>query len=465
MNAITAKAVVAFFMVASVCARAGEPISIGPLRTGMTLEELRAAAPQLTWKENASAFDSSSEKVWRAENALELAGLAYNAYITRGWHGAYEISLVRRATERDETACAQVYEDLLADLETRFGTFLASNTDYSKEPDFVPAGMPTSTGTRKAGKGSSLTWHTTVAYAQGTAHAEHASGTVEAIGKYFVDSLLFGKSACVTSLNIEIKGQAPGFEEISVDKLAPLRAPSLATLHGSLEGVDLPASGITVKARCRLARKTGEVGDCEFTDVNLPLPVQNAVFRRKDEMVYAVANLEPGNPVPLFTHLQFRLDPRERLKVGAPGDEIRADDIEWSDAEDSIPKGAGGKSNYASINIGSSGSEWKWDTARVTATCQIQRDGSLVCLPYESTYGETVVVDSYNTGRFERAASSNLRERRAAPRSKTGAITAGRWVRVELPLRLAHDSQQLADERMRKFREEREKRRQEKPKP
>jgi hypothetical protein len=425
-------------------AHSAEPVSIGPFRTGMTLDELRAAAPQSEWTENSSKMDSKKEKVFRATAVTNIDGRPYDARITSGWYGEYEIVLFRRAQEKDGRSCLKIFESLTAEVEDRFGPFQATNKDYEDQSALETLGGKTRTETRKAGKASSYTWHETNAYVESSSRIPLASGELRTIGQYFVDSPLFGTSMCVTSFTIELKGAPPEFEEIDAKALKTVRTTSLGTLHNSLEGVTLPPDGVTVKARCRVARNNGGIGTCKY-DPEPAGDIRNIVYWRNEEVQFDTANLSPGNPVPLFAQLEFRVDAKDRLELGTPVAPIKADDVEWRKASeafvmDSIRSSAGALR------------ERKYDTATAAADCQIQADGSLACLPAAITYDAGVIQDSYNIARFERAVKNNLWDRRAAESTRAGQSARGKWVHFLLPLKLDHDSQEEFDKRMAEMR-------------
>lgn len=432
-----------------------EPVSIGVFRTGMTLEELKAAVPQATWTVNESAtVDPKDERTYRASDVMQINGRSYDARIRAGWYGEYRLQLFRKAQERNERACAKVYEGLLADLESRYGAFEPTNLTYKKDW-LLDGGKPTRTENRKAGNVSGYTRHETHAFVESTSRRTHPSGELESIGQYFIDSPLFGTSMCMTSFNIEIKGRPPEFEEVEAARLKVVRAPSLGTLHNSLEDAAIPAGGLTFKARCQLARDTGEIGNCDYEPEPAPTEVANALFRRKQEMAYDATTFSAGSPVPLFAQIEFRLDPKERLSLGKPASPIPADDIEWSNPPELVAV-----RSLITSRITTSAREEAFDTVTAKADCQVQADYSLACLKIELLLGEGVVNDSYNVSRFTGRARTNLSERRAAAITKSGQPTRGKWVHFELPLKLRHDSLELMKERGRKFREERPKRQQ-----
>jgi hypothetical protein len=219
------------------------------------------------------------------------------------------------------------------------------------------------------------------------------------------------------------------------------RWPSIGTLHNSLARVEVPSTGITVRARCRLARDTGRVGSCQFeappTDA-----LRSAVNQRMDEMAFDTSTF-PAGQGPLVTTLEIRIEARERQELGAPTSALPADDIEWSKVF--IAHSARRPSESTENKSGPP------DTAIANVDCVVQADASLACLKVDITLGEGVVVEPYNYGRFTLEAHLDLSERRAAAATGSGVPTRGRWVHFALPLTLPHDSLDLARERIRKL--------------
>lgn len=441
------------FATASTAAPA-EPIVIGSFRTGMTLEELKSAAPQGAWTDNENpAMDPKGEHTYRTSGVMTLDGRPYDARIHSGSFGEYEIVLFRKAQERNAAACMKVYEGLLAELESRFGGLEASNLSYDKESPLQTFGKPTRTEKRRAGKSSSYTWHETVAYVEATTRQALPPGELRTVGQYFVDSPLLGTSMCMTGVTIDIPGHPPEFEEVDAARLKVVRSPSLGTLHNSLEGLAIPATGIMVESRCRLVRNTGEIGTCEY-EARPSTELSSALFWRQQEMAFDVSGFSGASRVPLFANFVFRIDPKERLGLGTPTSPLSPDEIEWSKPPELVVT-----RSLITSRINPAPRETTSDNAVATTDCMIQPDASLACLAIRVDLGEGVVVEPFNYQRFESEAKRNLAARRAAATTRSGQPTRGRWVHFDLPLRLEHDSMELMRERVEKIRQEREKRR------
>ena len=110
---------------------AGDPITIGPVRMGMTLEEIRAAVPKADWREVLER-DSLYQRIMQAKQALELFGGFYDVRVSEGAEGEHELVQKREARVEGAKDCEQLGLALIENLENSFGRFRQSVT----VPDF-----------------------------------------------------------------------------------------------------------------------------------------------------------------------------------------------------------------------------------------------------------------------------------------------------------------------------------------
>ena len=398
--------------------------TIGPFHAGMTFAELRAAAPTLEWKEG-ETLESRYKKTLKARDAVTLADLPYDVIATPGWYGEYELVFYRRAQVADGDACRKAYEVLLSDLEGRVGPLIESNHSYTNESTLQTFGRPTKTLNRKAGTASGYTWHSTATYDESSAEKHEGNLELTALGQYYVNSLAFGQSSCQTSFTIDIKGTPPAEAEIAAQSLKPIVTPSVALLHETMEGITVPKGGLKVVARCRLSREQGTVGTC-LMDPKPSDEIAAAVNLRRAHMAFDTGALSPGNRVPLFGKIEFRFDPGQRLRLGAPTEPLSANAVDWKDEFEGVKRFGGLIS----------GVKYEYDSAVVTGTCQIQADGSLLCTEFKVAPPPDTTIDDELRTRFENEARDRLRSRRAAASLKSGEPSAGRWVSVESTISL-----------------------------
>jgi len=409
-------------------AAAAEPtpasLALGPFRIGMTLDEARAAAPQLAWKEFKPP-NSNWQPGLTAPDAVQLGGQPHSVNISPGWYGAHRLVAVRNVEASSARACNTITQAFIADMEKQFGTFSAQAVKYDEQLPLLTGEKPAITETRKAGASSSYTWHEASWYSEASAELHNPAGLLELHSQYFAARSAQGESMCHTSLKIETKGQRPEGEDIAVANLTPVVMPSIAVLHDTALGLDIPAEGLTVVARCRVHRDRGTVGGCKSDD-KLPQGFSSAVVLRSAHLAFGTAALSPGNPVPLFSNLTFRFERKQRLDIDMPTNILDASVVTRSHEFDLLPPLKGINSSMRA----------EYDQATVSASCQVQSDGSLVCVDFRVIRPEGEPADERLDARFLYTAKDQWLARRAAPTLKDGGAAAGRWVTLQQPFSL-----------------------------
>ncbi len=400
-------------------------VSIGPFQMGMTFAEARAAAPHLAWTDvTVDPVDKS--RFISAPAAVEMFGFVYDIRMAPGYYGSYEMSLRHASQVQDEAECAERAGVLVAELEDRYGAFA---------PDAAPKeqGFRYYNSAVKIGRRSQLLWARSEipGWSQWLARSANTAGAAAVeinIKVYFAADAPAGqKSICHSSIVFKSKGGAPESEEISVEQLRPVAMPSIAMLHESLEGVDLPTDGVVVPARCLIDRIRGALKKCSI-DSKVSAGAIQAIQRRMGAMRYDSEALQPGNPVPLYAAITFRLLPSERLGIVAPNKpDIDVSTIEWLHKD----------SRLWIVNVSTTPPTERYVRATVTATCQIQGDGSIICVQYQVTSEEPQqLLGKSEQVHLETEARDTLREYRAASKLKDGRNSAGKWVNISLPMKL-----------------------------
>lgn len=150
-----------------------------------------------------------------------------------------------------------------------------------------------------------------------------------------------------------------------------------------------------------------------------------AINRRGDHMAFDTGQLDPGNPVRLYANIDFHFARGQRLSVGSPVEPVSGGEVKWRSELDAVPIqtviAAPSRNNY--------------DTATVTATCQIQSDGSIVCVDLKVIPLNGAPSDAQTMAQFQADARSQLKYQRAASTFKNGDSTAGKWVNIEMTTR------------------------------
>jgi hypothetical protein len=393
---------------------APEPIAMGPFHLGMTFDEARAAAPQLAWQEVA-LHDNPYRKALLAPDALEIGGLRYNVHIEPGWYGAYTLTFFRTTPADNPEACAKAAEALFAELESRFGTFVAGEARDKQ----------TKTQTRRAGKASRYTWLTTPNFSEASAVLHRDGAELLAHGAYVVKNLR-DEWECEAALKISAPGHAPESELIAESKLKPDLEPSLGVLHNTTEQVEFPSGGFSITSQCKISRESGKLEWCKG-DPSHPKAIGAAIAARSYHLAFATDSLEPGNPVPLYSNLTFRFEPTQRLSLASPTEVVDEHSVSWSEERTKPP-----------VDTGLPSDEKYYEHGTVTVACQIQADGSLACRDAELTLSSGSKADAPLTERFLFKARTELQYRRAARELADGSRSAGRWISMTLPLRIIH---------------------------
>jgi hypothetical protein len=110
---------------------AGDPITIGELRIGQTLEEVRVALPDAEWQQDTER-NLLGRRTMRASRALNVLDGLYDLTVEQGEGTDYQLLLTRDAQVGALDDCRRMGIDLIETLEARFGQFRQSVT----VPDF-----------------------------------------------------------------------------------------------------------------------------------------------------------------------------------------------------------------------------------------------------------------------------------------------------------------------------------------
>jgi hypothetical protein len=103
-------------------ANASDPIKIGPIQVGMSLQDLRAALPDATWTEEAER-GVLGRRVFKARDALPLFGRRYDVEVGRGEGTDYGIWIRREESVSGMRECEDLGLSLISSLEDLYGVF------------------------------------------------------------------------------------------------------------------------------------------------------------------------------------------------------------------------------------------------------------------------------------------------------------------------------------------------------
>jgi len=432
---------------------AAERIGFGPVWLGMSFDEARTALPDVAWQEKAGVLNPSRISL-NGPAAIDLLGRRYDVEIKPGVHGASRIDLHTAAPEIGLRGCRALVAEAVERLEARFGLFEAlpntpnrpnnelldvmrkrASGDLRMElPGFfaVSAGLP-ATEVFDAGDRSRVNFF--------ASPGQRGRGTWQSIRQPANDDLTIGvgagyapdldtaKPTCDLYIFASHEPPRPERETIAFEDLVPLRTPTIADRHASLEFMSaeqlaaLPEAGAEVSVECAVRRQYGTLLCLNPEDIR---PEERELISAAQAhgrgYVFRTDTLEPQSDISLYTRLTVRLKPSDRIDMSRSGDEavLPMTQVRWA----RFPN-----------------RDWLAEQAQrlepgnlsVQARCQVQSDGSVIC-------GDMAVErngEGYQSSRLESTGSRIVSLIQAAPELSDGTPSAGRWFDFKLTFRVA----------------------------
>jgi len=444
MKACECVVVLAFALSSAHALAADRPIGgIGPFALGMSLEDARAAAPDLAWHATETSAYSDRVLAIGADDALMLGGYAHFVEIKPGYYGKYEIRLEHRFQSSGAKQCELQTLPIVADLESRYGRF-TSQPNYSVTPGArsmptwstqrLPNGsvivtpMPGSGGPIriaephdkvKAGKRSYLIFTPPMKAAKERAgdddfkrvgRTEIARNKTELRIESRYEPELFGAPVCTVVITFLRHGSPPLSRKMEVSPDTFNRLVTIGTRHHSLDDVTSLSDDTSIRFECtrepasRIARGNRElvcnpVGN-RLNDAD-PMLVA-AAQARISEVNPNDDSFDPDNSVPLTIQLDVRLSPADRHGLDFTAvSRTPTQDIDWI----GVPS-MHEMRRYGSNLVGT-----------VSVLCQIQQDLSNICVALD--VGGAVVPPDVATA-AQRSAVEIVRQFKAAETLKTG---------------------------------------------
>ena len=97
-------------------------LAIGPFRLGMSLDEIKAAAPQTAWRDTRLAAFSRRVTAMRSVDAVTIEGVAFQV-LARAPYYQHGLQLQSDVRVANATACEQAALTWLSRVETQLGPF------------------------------------------------------------------------------------------------------------------------------------------------------------------------------------------------------------------------------------------------------------------------------------------------------------------------------------------------------
>ena len=434
-----------------------EPVpQVAGVAADMSLDAARAAAPAIAWQTDVSPHSGKPRAIW-ADAAFTLEGQAYrvtlnprpsgNAYLKLWSDGQVDKAKTCRTRVK---ALAAHFDAYFAEMKPPYspldtprpagatftynrlpggGGYVSATPNFvddGRDVDVIDAGRNAKIREIEYDDNDDMEWATGQRAKDDFPYALDLKASF-----YKGDKALCHIQATVTRYPLDRQWPGrPSFEELDTARNKLTQKPSIAILHNSLDGIDLPPEGVSLAYRCDVDRVNGKVFYCrpherKYGDAKL----ERAARLRYAAMGFDPKGLDPDNDLPLRTTLTIKLSPSERLKKekpktgGLPPIVLAPPPPDPAPSWSQMPTSAD-LSRFYPLEALSKELE-----ARVVATCRIAEDLSLVCTRFEINPPEHTM--------FEAAAKRILMLYRANPKLRDGKDAAGAVVRVPIRFELA----------------------------
>ena len=307
---------------------------VGPIAVDMSLEAARAAAPAVAWKDVVSEHSRTVVEIG-ADEAWTLEGQVYGVSLRPFRSGAAKLGIWSAQPVKRARECRKRVLALAAHFDAYFGALRSAEMNWPRQatagsisvqrtPDGVPyvVGSPgVSTGpsqdTYRVGKNAIVGETEFDGDEEGVrwSFAQAASATfpfsIDAEARYRSEA---GVDTCRIVADVAKKapaGLAP--ERLDAARLKPIEKTSAATMHYSIDGLDLPKEGVSVPMRCEVERTTGALQHCLRVPWSPEQRLENnAAAERLDEMRFDPKQLDPDSDIPLEATFVVKLSPSDR---------------------------------------------------------------------------------------------------------------------------------------------------------
>lgn len=446
---------------------AAAPLGVGPLRLGMTLEEVKAALPAAEWRD--TLVSPFSGRVFGAygDQGVEIEGLTFHVQALSHYY-QFELGLYAAVATRDAAECERTALDWLARVESQAGPFTGqlpsvdpgqpgrmqwhvqrgAGGSVSLVPGLSP-GTPSRTDGESVKFGSASTAlvqafdrqyrprarsgllvgsapFMTLSTSNRRGNQEHAEVLVEFAAH---DGARAGEAPdparpnCAIQVQLE-RAVAPAFPAPFVVAEHPPRFPlTLAQRHlayppdaGALE------APVDVEFQCDVSRQSGWVQNCGLLQPeNLAPPLEYAALTMVRALQFDMSGVDRDDPQSLRGPVRVRLEPGDRLPLDflqAP--RLPVADVIWVEQPEAQALLA---PVLAELSLPPASEE----RVDVTVACRILADGSLLC----AGVGQE---PAHLQARARRVAGT---EYRAAAKLRDGRPSAGQV--IDLPVRVSLD--------------------------
>ena len=276
---------------ASFAAPPQAPTGLGPLRIGMSLEELRAATPGVEWTAGRPLKYSQKPTEFTASGVL-LAERPFVVKVSSRHHGFYRMELDHAYAALDADDCEQTARAVFAFVEPQTGPMQPPGemirgeegeamgawstvklSQVLKEEEFKPISRAKLKGRKPARRWlRATTRESAAAHANPFIELETIPGHAEA-----TFSMDYQRSDNEDTCRIRLEAQRaptpPPLQQLPATALKAAQTPSISRRHFEQSrlaiSVLLPASGVEVNVQCRVDRDYGRTRDCRLSELDV----------------------------------------------------------------------------------------------------------------------------------------------------------------------------------------------------
>lgn len=420
-------------------------IGIGPFRLGMSLDEIRAAVPQMAWRDvNVSRYSGRVFSM-RSADMLPIAGVDFEVEAMAHYY-RHQLRLdgVRRVD--DAAACERAGLEVLTAIESQAGPFTSyppvittpsggglywqtqrsANGSITVMPSAAPGTAGRSDGeTVTFGDGSTVLVEAfddkyrprprvklfggPPAFLRMSAHKRDDWREVQAEINYGDD----GDLNCALRLELATWTQPPLPQAFDTSKAKVVRAPSIAErhyVHRPLAG--RPGPAIDVELACEIDRRTGWPMDCGIARPDdLSLEQEDVAISLAHLTTFDMSGVDRDDPQPMRGTVRVKIDPAARKPIDfLASPRTPTDQVEFAERPD--PEEA---RLLRPVLGGDEGAG-----VEVKLVCHIEADGSLICADPDAS------TDPQRKAVIAAATRVLTLEYRAAPTLRGGEPSAGK---------------------------------------
>lgn len=426
-------------------ATAPASIAIGPFRLGMSLDEIRAAAPQVEWRNVSVSRYTGRVFSMRSDDTFPIGGTEFEIEALAHY---YEHGLRLEGTRRveDAAACERAGLELLTAIESQAGPFTSyppvttpssggglywqtqrsANGSITVMPSAAPGTAGRTDGeTMTFGNGSTVLVEAfddkyrprprvkmlggAPAFLRMRAHNYGKWREVQAEVNYGDN----GDLNCAMRVELATRTQPPLPQTFDTTQAKVLREASIAErhyVHTPVAGQSGPA--VDVELACDIDRRTGWPMGCGVVRPDdLSIQHEDVAISLAHLMTYDMSGVDRDDPQQMRGTVRVKVDPAARKPIdflAAP--RTTADSIEFSAQPD--PKGA---RLVPPVLGGDEGAG-----VGVKLVCRIEADGSLICADRDAS------TDPQHKAVVAAATRVSALEYRAAPSLRGGEPSAGK---------------------------------------